>query len=248
MFAVLYGNPHIKPQTQEGFDYGLEIYEKKGRYKFEVMRYDNVIRDMISQVNLGPDTINQNITAFTAANVGAVANNGWEFSGEYRVRRFSLLATYSIMNSTIKDSTGTAKISSLRGKTPGARLGYLPKHTAGLNFSYNFFKLFSKADNGNLSIILTEMDGVKSDDYVKYVMDIAYGRIPYVAGRPAPPVETSLVFRLGLSADYFITSRLRLFMQGSNILNSYKFEYDSNYPTHGATWLFGFKYNLTEDN
>jgi hypothetical protein len=248
MYTVTYGNPNIKPQAQQGFDYGIEIYDKKGRYQFEVIRYDNVIKDMITEVSLGPDKINPSLSAFSSSNVAQVANDGWEFSGAYRVKRFSLMATYSIMNSTVKDTTGANNIFSLKGKAVGTRLVNLPKHTAGFNLTYNFFKLFSKADKGAVSFSLTEVDGVKSNDYLSYVVDIAYGRTAYNPDPVGYNVENSPVFRLGLNAEYFITSDLRFFVQGSNILNSYKFEYASYYPTHGATWLFGFKYSITKNN
>jgi outer membrane cobalamin receptor len=250
VYTVVYGNPGIKPQAQQGFDYGLEIYDKKGRYNFEVVRYDNVIKDMIAEVDLGPDKNDPNLAAFSSTNVAEVANNGWEFSGGYRVKRFNLMATFSIMNSTVKDTTGAYHISYLKDKAPGTSLVNLPKHTAGINFTYNFFRLFSKTDKGAISLSLTEVDGVKSVDYLTYTLDVAYGRTPYIPGQEAVGYDTqnSPVFRLGLNADYFITNDLRFFIQGSNILNSYKYEQNHQFPTHGAGWLFGFKYNITKDN
>ena len=63
-FTVVYANPDIKPQSQQGFDYGLELYDKKGKYKFEIVYYDNILKDMITEIVLGPDTTNPNIAAF----------------------------------------------------------------------------------------------------------------------------------------------------------------------------------------
>jgi hypothetical protein len=152
------------------------------------------------------------------------------------------------MNSTISDTAGAHNIGTLQGQAPGTRLVNLPRHTAGLNVTYNFFKLFSKTDRGTISLILTEVDGVKSVDALTYRMDVAYGRFSYDPGISGYNIENSPVFRLGLNADYFIKQNLRFFIQGTNILNNYKFEYSTAYPTHGATWLFGFKYHVTKDN
>jgi len=57
-------------------------------------------------------------------------------------------------------------------------------------------------------------------------------------------VEGSAVFRVGVFAEYYIASNVRFFIQGSNILNDYEYEFSTDYPTHGATWLFGFKFSF----
>ena len=176
---LLYANPDIKPQSQQGFDYGLELYDKKGKYKFEVVYYDNILENMITQIILGPDPNNPNIAAFISVNTAQVVNRGWEFSGEYHTKHFSLQGTFSIMNSTVEDTTGSYLLSQLSGKAPGTRMYNLPRHTAGLNITYSFFKLFGKNDRGSVSLNVTEVDGVKYQDYRTYFLDIAYGRAPY---------------------------------------------------------------------
>src|SRR5688572_10264739 len=148
-----------------------------------------------------------------------------------------LQGTFSIMNTTVKDSSGT-HIHRQINLSPGSRLVNLPKHTAGINLSYNFFKLFGKADKGSISLNVTEVDGIKSSDNWNYYLDVAYGHMLYDPTKSAYPVETSPVFRVGIYGDYNIHPDLRFFVQGSNILNDYEFEYSNNYPTHGATWLF----------
>lgn len=243
--TVVYANPGIRPQAQQGFDYGIELHDQKNRYRFEVTRYDNFINNMITQIALGPDKSNPNVWAYQWVNVAALANNGWEFSGEYHHKRFSLSGTFSVMNSTVKDTSGSSNIATLRGKSEGVALPYLPTHTAGLNLTYRFNKLFAKSDNASISLNVTEVDGIRSYDYISYTMDVAYGRKPYIPGFAGEQVQSSPVFRLGLTAEYTVTDELRFFIQGSNILNDYKFEFSSDFPTHGATWLFGFRLNVT---
>ncbi len=245
-FTVLYANPDIKPQSQQGFDYGLELYDKKGRYKFEVVYYDNILENMITTLILGPDPTNPNIQAFISANTAQVVNSGWEFSGGYTTKRFSLQGTFSIINSTVEDTTGSHLLSQLSGKAPGTRMYNLPHHTAGLNFTYSFFKLFGKNDKGSVSLNVTEVDGVKSQDYRTYFLDIAYGRTPYTDPWVPYEVVTPAVFRVGFFADYLVLPNLRFFAQGANILNDYHYENSIEYLPHGAEWLFGIKYNFVK--
>jgi outer membrane cobalamin receptor len=243
--SVTYANANLKPQGQQGFDYGLEFYDKKGRYQFEVVHYDNTLKDMIAQEWLGQDPLNGGLAVYMYKNVGSVANRGWEFSGEFKIRRFSLQGTFSIMNATIDDTTGAYHFPRFRGRAPGTRLIYLPRHTAGLNLQYNFYKLFTKADKGAVAINVTEVDGIKAPDRVNYTLDVAYGRTAFIPGRLSYDVENSGVFRVGLYGEYSITKNLLYFVQGSNILNSYKYEFYNDYATHGATWLFGLKYHFS---
>ncbi|HTE24591.1 TonB-dependent receptor plug domain-containing protein [Flavitalea sp.] len=227
-------NPDLKAQIQQGFDYGLELYDKKGKFRLETVYYDNVIKDMIGWLSGNFYT-----------NVCKVANTGWEFSAEYQISRFTVQGTFTSMNSIIQDSTGSNILPQLK-LAPGERLVNLPRHTAGFNISYNFSKLIGRIDKGSLSLNITEVDGVKSLDFRNYALDVSYGRALYDPGKIAYPVTYSPVFRVGLYADYFITNDLRFFVQGSNILNNYQYDYSNDYPTHGATWLFGFNYQFSK--
>jgi outer membrane cobalamin receptor len=247
-FTVLYANPDIKPQSQQGFDYGLELYDKKGKYKFEVVYYDNILENMITQIFLGPDPTDSTISGFKNINTAQVVNRGWEFSGGYNSKNISLQATFSIINATVEDTTGSYLLSQLSGKAPGTRMYNLPRHTAGLNITFNFFKLFGKNDRGSVSLNVTEVDGVKSQDRRSYYLDIAYGRAPYTTPLMPYEVVTPAVFRVGFFADYQLLPNLRLFAQGSNILNDYHYENAIEYLPHGAAWLFGLKYSFVKNN
>jgi outer membrane cobalamin receptor len=245
--TVVYPNPELKPQRQQGFDYGLELYDKKGKYKFEVVYYDNILDNMITQLVLGPDPKDSSLSAFISANAAQVVNRGWEFSGEYKSGRFGVQGTFSIINASIEDTTGSYLISLLEGMAPGTRMFNLPHHTAGLNITYSFFKIFRKSDRASVSLNITEVDGVRYWDRKNYFLDIAYGRTPYTEPWAPDLVITPAVFRVGIYAEYEVVTDLRFFVQGSNILNNYDYENSIDYPTHGATWLFGLKYNFAKN-
>ena len=134
----------------------------------------------------------------------------------------------------------------MKGKSPGTRMVNLPKYTSGVNLNYTFNKLFGKSDKGLISLNMTGVDGLLYNDYRKYALDVAYGRTAYNPSSLGDQVEKTIL-RFGLYGDYSLVSDLRFFVQGTNILNDYKYEYSSEYPTHGATWLFGFKYNYSKN-
>jgi hypothetical protein len=230
---------------QQGFDYGLEIYDEKNRFQFEAVYYDNTLKNMFVEDYFPPVPNSPYIFIWT--NVGSVANRGWEFSGNLNLDpHFSVRATFSIMNSVVKDSTGNYLSIQLNGEAPGSRLTNLPRHTAGLLTTYNFKKIFGKKDHGAVSLNITEVDGVYTLDDVRYITDLAYGRT--TAGfrdfNSGYWTSTGTVIRLGLNVDYYLIDRLRFFIQGYNIANSYKYEQTSSIPTYGASWMFGIKYNL----
>jgi outer membrane receptor protein involved in Fe transport len=238
-------NPDIKPQEQKGFDYGLELYDRQNRFSAEVVYYDNQLVNMFIQG--GPLIPNANgIYVLQYTNGGVITNRGWEFSATYRLsRRFSLYGSFSIMHALVKDSTGDYQSTQLAGKAPGFQLQNLPLHTAGLFLNYYFLKLFRKNDRGNVNLNMTEVDGVYGLDLLRLTVDEAYHRIPIPNGIPESYWRTTgTVFRLGLNVEYYITPQVRFFAQGSNILNQNKSENNSSIPTHGATWLFGFKWAL----
>jgi len=238
-------NPDIKPQQQKGFDYGLEFFDRQNRFSAEVVFYDNQLVNMFFQSgSLTPDSNGIYIVQYV--NGGVITNRGWEFSTTYKLnRRFSLYATFSIMQAVIRDSTGDYQSFALAGKSPGYQLQNLPRHTAGLFLNYNFLKLFRKADRGNINLNVTEVDGVYGYDVTRYDIDLAYKRVVYTGAIPASYyIKTGTVFKLGLNIEYYITSQLRFYTQGSNILNQKKYEDSPNIPTHGGTWLFGFKWAL----
>lgn len=257
LYAYRYGdsaiselpNPNIKPQNQQGFDYGLEFYSVRNRYSFEVVYYDNLLRNMfVENINITSATVHD---PFIYINVGEVANTGWEFSGAYHFNdHFSVHGTFSIMSSVIKDSSGDNLSNQLSNKAPGTQLRNLPRHTAGIFLTYNFSKLLFNNNRGSVSFNVTEVDGVIALDAVRFETDLGYGRLNSTNSNFDAPYWTSsgIVIRLGLNADYYLNDRLRFFIQGSNIADNYTFEQSSQYPTYGASWMFGIKLNMSMQN
>jgi outer membrane cobalamin receptor len=237
-------NPAIKPQQQSGFDYGLEMYDRLNRFSGEIVYYDNSLKNMFVVNTLPPEA--NGMRVYQTTNAGLINNRGWEFSAKYKLsRRFSIYGSFSIMSSIVKDSTGDYTSTQLAGKAPGYELVNLPRHTAGLFSTYHFFKLFGKKDPGSLSVNVTEVDGVYALNGVQWLIDLAYGRTPVTGQIPDRYWQTNgTIFKLGFNLEYYISDGVRFFAQGSNILNQNEYEQNSNFPTHGANWLFGIKFSV----
>jgi outer membrane receptor for ferrienterochelin and colicin len=241
---IVVPNAEIKPQQQSGFDYGVEIYDRRNRFSGEVVYYNNTLKNTVLLKDLPMDANGLYVSQWT--NVGAIANCGWEFSGRYQWgSRLSLNGTFSIMQSVIKDSTGDYLDNSLAGKAPGYQLQALPRHTAGLFLTWHCFKLFRKQDKMDLSLNVTEVDGILSVDFIRWEVDVAYGRTQDLNGEIPDRynVTNGPVFRLGCYFEYHISEALRFFAQGSNMLNSNANEFSSSFTAHGAALLFGFKFS-----
>lgn len=234
-------NPYIKPQDQQGFDYALELFSSQNNYKLEIIRYDNLLKNMIvyNAVSFAPS----GLATYVATNIGAVANTGWEFAGEYKLNRhFNINGTFSIMNSLVKDTTGNYLSETFSSTPPGSRLSNLPRHTAGLFFNYNVDQLFGKKHRADISINMTEVDGVLTLDVIRYTVDVAYGRFANLANYI---VTSGTAFRFGLNLDYYLSNNWRLFVQGQNVANSYNPEQRNDWITYGASWMFGVKFNVS---
>lgn len=237
---TIHPNRDIQPQSQQGFDYGLEVYDKKGRYKLEAVYYDNVLKNIFRQglyLPLQSDTTQHHYIWSNAG--GKYLNKGWEFSGEFKAGPFSFRGILSIMNTSYSDTTG--------GQVFKEKIKGPPTMTTGLNLDYQFAKLFGKSDKGLLSLQISKLDGIVLGRRDLYALDVAYGRKPFNPNLFGYNVENPPLYRVGLYADYDITNELRFFVQGANILNEYTYELTGSFPpTHGANWLFGLKYNFSK--
>ena len=140
-FSMTAPNPAIKPQQQSGFDYGIEMYDRKNRFSGEFVYYDNTMKNMFAEATLPNDANGLYVYQYT--NIGEVYNRGWEFSARYNFSaRLSLYGSFSIMNSVIGDSTGDYLSSQLAGYAPGYRLKISSPATAGFLLQPIIFSVF----------------------------------------------------------------------------------------------------------
>jgi outer membrane receptor protein involved in Fe transport len=180
-------------------------------------------------------------------NAGVVANKGWEFSASLKVNdHFSVQASFSEMKSIIEDTSGFGHSSGPDNQVPGSQLNNIPRHTAGLFMTYTCPRVPALKGRMDISFNVTEVDGTVAYDAKGIEVDVAYGRLDETVPNYDLPYwkKSGMIIQLGLNVDYYIKNDLRFFIQGSNIANNNQFEDGSSYPTHGAAWMFGFKYNM----
>jgi outer membrane receptor protein involved in Fe transport len=235
----------LKPQQQQGWDYGLEGYFAHYRLSFAVCHYDNVLKDAIhTTAGLVPGRGFR----ITTVNAGEIENSGWEFSAAYKLENLSISGNYSIVSSILKEPlSGTPSLKDIT--QPGEQMQYMPKYAAGLTIGYGFSKLFGRSDRFYTSVNMTYTSGAYSTDFVKYTYDVLinrnqeninnYGLRYYNTQLPS-------FFRFNLNLEYNVVSDLRFFMQLSNITNNTTAEYTSTFPSIGRGWMFGLKYNFNK--
>lgn len=237
--VVFIANPDIKPQEQSGIDAAIEVYDKKGNYKVEIIRYTNVVINGFAQkanFTVTPGTV-------TYSNIGKFANKGWEFVCEYKINKFKVTGNYSIINATYVDSF-------IGRKTfyNGDRVDGVPNYAAGASFNYNFPKLFGKSDRLSATLSMTSSGKMITLDNYNYTIAFARWR----AGNGSNPNSNSSIYyretpgvtKYNLNMDYQMHPNLRFFVQAQNFTNNIKTDWDKSFPLPGASWMFGLNFNL----
>jgi outer membrane receptor protein involved in Fe transport len=222
-------NPDIKPKEQGGVDAAIEVYDKKDKFKMEVVCYNNVIKNDWTRVR----TLTNNGAAVTISfiNVGKYVYKGWEFSAEYKFNQFKISGNYSSIKATYLED--------FQGKLEGDRVDYIPDYAAGTSLNYTLPKLFGKSDHLSATISMTSSGHMMSYNSYEYYID-------YAKNPSGPPpnftdyyFETPSVTKYNLNMDYQFHPNLRFFIQAQNFTNNTTPDWDKSYPVPGASWMFG---------
>jgi outer membrane receptor protein involved in Fe transport len=241
--SVVYeSNPDLRPQQQTGWDYGLEVYGSKNRFRTEVVYYDNVLTDAI----FSSVTVTSGVRHIKAINSGKIENSGWEFSTSYREKGFNVSANYAITRSILREPQ-SGKVDPKDITYPGEQMPFIAKYTAGFMAGYRFPRVFGKSDPLSVAFNITYADGMRSNDNFRYIYDLAvyhdfsninqYGVRYYM-------IEYPSVTKFNLNLDYQIIQALGFFMQVRNIDNNTTAEYINTEPSVGRGWLLGLKYHF----
>jgi outer membrane receptor protein involved in Fe transport len=121
-------NPNVGPESQQGFDAGIELYAG-ARLSLQATYYDQNVDGLIDRVirDVGPPQVR------IFENIGEVKNRGVELEASLGLLRgFTLRGTYSLAESEVRqvspDYTG--------GLAVGDQLPAVPKHTGGASLRY----------------------------------------------------------------------------------------------------------------
>lgn len=232
-------NPDIKQKEQSGLDVAIEVYDKKDKFKVEIVYYDNIIKNDFATKR----TVTNNGTALLISyiNIGKFANKGWEFSSEYKFNNFKITGNYSIIKATYVDSFIGRKTFYKGDKVDG-----IPDYSAGASLNHTFPKILGKSDRLSATLSMTSSGNMIVLDNYSYTIAFAKWR----AGNGSNPNsnnynrETPRVTKYNLNIDYQFHPNLRFFIQAQNFTNNTTPDFDKSYPVTGASWMFGLKLNL----
>jgi|GEM_PF-3426199 len=236
--VVFLANPDIKPQEQSGTDAAIELFDKKGNFRLEVIRYDNTVENGF---NVERDNSRPPYLYIKYINMGKFANRGWEFSSEYQLSQLRITGNYSIIRSTFIDSFAGRKVF-----YRGDRVDMTPSYSAGASLTYTTGTLFRTSDGFTATVSIISSGKMFTFEGYRYNIDFARWR----AGNGIRPVandyyyETRAVTRFNLNVEYMLHRKLRFFVQGLNFTNNTAPDWDRSYPVAGASWLFGLKVNV----
>jgi outer membrane receptor protein involved in Fe transport len=234
-------NPDIKPKEQSGIEAAIEIYDRNDKFKMEIVRYDNVIKNDFF-INRTVTNNGANLVV-SYLNIGKYAYKGWEFSGEYRINNFKITSNYSIIKATYVDS--------FAGRKPfyeGDRVDYIPNYAAGASLTYTFLKLPGQSDHLSITISMTSSGKMIGQDNYSYTIDFARWR----AGNGSFPNsnnyyrETPSITKFNMDLDYQFLPDLRFFIQAQNFTNNTTPDWDKSFPVPGASWMFGLNLNFNK--
>ncbi len=232
-------NPDIKQKEQSGIDAAIEVYDKKDKFRLEIVRYDNIIKNDFSTQR----TVTNNGTAVTVSyiNIGKYSHKGWEFSADYNINNFKITGNYSVINATYIDSFAGRK-----NFHEGDRVDYIPNYAAGASLSYTFSKILCKSDYLSATVSMTSSGKMIAADDYQYLVDFARFR----QGTGPLPVynyrETPAVTKFNLNVDYQFHPNLRFFIQAQNFTNNTTPDWNQSYPVPGASWMFGLNLNFNK--
>jgi vitamin B12 transporter len=127
------GNPHLRPERNRSFDFGVEQRLLDDRAKVEIDWFDNRFRDLVESVVTNPQTF-----ASTFFNLDAAKANGAEMILELVPKTgLKLTATYTYLNTLITQSSKPTDPVFGKGRTLFRR----PRHSASVSAIWNWQKL-----------------------------------------------------------------------------------------------------------
>jgi len=127
------GNPHLRPERNRSFDFGVEQRLLNDHAKVEINWFDNRFRDLVESETTDPQTF-----ASTFINVNAAKANGAEVVVDTApVSGLKLRASYTYLNSLVTRSSS----SPLSEFGIGHTLFRRPRHSGSLGAIWNWQKL-----------------------------------------------------------------------------------------------------------
>ena len=161
------GNPDIKPEHQDGYEIGADIFFTNN-YSLSFTYFNQRVRDKTQSSYTKLDAYTY---IYTYLNAASITNNGFEISAKGIIAPFMLELNYSYVNSRYGAgyNTTTASTSASTYIYDGGRIILLPSTTIFARLSYNLPAYLSLCEKrGSLSFDVAYKGHWLSHDYYSY--------------------------------------------------------------------------------
>ena len=223
-FRIVLPNPALGPETQKGWDAGVELYYRDV-LTLQATYYHQTAEDLIDRVLIEPEPT---LSVYQYQNVGRIDNRGWEFEASTSpVTGLTLAGTFSITSSKVAALSPTYTGALL----PGDQLLSVPLHTAGATVSY-------RLGRASATLGMTHSSSFTNIDWVPYFASIL-GVQPFRPSQRDYWITYPSFEKYRLNVAYDVTPRVSVFVDVKNLTNSYADEYYNLYPSKGRMVLAG---------
>jgi outer membrane receptor protein involved in Fe transport len=234
---IYIGNPDLKPQTQQGYEVGVDIFYKD-YYSLSLTYFNQGICDMIKSIYTKPDTYT---TVYEWENVASVNNIGFEISGKALIDPLTVEANINYTDSRF-GSGFTATTSSTSIATAymydGGRVPDIPATTIFARVSYRLPEFLSLCDRrGNIALEYSYKGSVLERDYYNYYR-VYCETGKYNASMLTYYRDYGAYSLFNLNLDYSIIKNILLYTNIKNLLNTQEIA-GSFTPLSGRRITFG---------
>lgn len=232
-------NPGAKPETQTGWDHGVELYFGD-RASFEVTYYDQTADNLFMQTSrpdLVPVYAEQSpgiCCVWEFLNLGSLDNYGWEFSGSLNLGPLQVSGNYTINHSVVKAASDAFLAAQYYLAEENQMVG-IPTRMAAFDVTMNVLR-------GSISFAADYTGPYREHDDVRALADgRSHGSVIGVYANYLQMLDP--LWHMSMRANQRLNERLSAFLAIDN-LNNERFLNSSNaVDTRGRTTSLGVRFN-----
>lgn len=231
-YYTLLPNPNLKPQTQSGFELGIDIFYHNN-YSLSVTYYNQKVENLVEAKFVSFDPLE-----LIYFNQSEVSNIGWEFSARARLFPFSFALNGTISQSKygegfVDDETQY----NYKGKTTIN----VPVSSFYAEVAYEIPALLNWSKQGGRILFNYEYHGKQLGwDFLTFYKNGSTGPWP----SDLPPIWTEPFSFFNFRFDYGILDQLFLYIDIKNLTNKQPILAFSSDPLLGRRTVVGLNYNL----
>jgi outer membrane receptor protein involved in Fe transport len=230
------GNPDIKPEHQDGYEIGADIFFTNN-YSLSFTYFNQRVRDKTQSSYTKPDAYTY---IYTYLNAASITNNGFEISAKGIIAPFMLELNYSYVDSRYGAGYNTTTTSTSAYIYDGGRVILLPSTSIFARLSYSLPAYLSLCEKrGSLSFEVAYKGHWLSHDYYSYYKyyceNGSYNSdlIKYYKDDPGYVL-------LNMNISYPVFNELLLYANVKNLLDYQKLGIGCT-PLSGRMIAFGFR-------